>query len=457
MIKKMNKLFILPATLIWLAGCSAADDNAQQGEETAGDSPSATEDAAAENNTGDNTASLQFSTIEERLKLDLANAPYSGEHYEKDAVMEQMADQTEDQSAEAVYLEMLALAGEDYREFEEFISNVDTSFESASAQPGEVNGQGSPEQQQVNIAVLFDSSGSMAGDVGGIPKIQSAKEAVSSFVSGLPDSANVSLTVYGHKGTDKAADKEQSCEAIEEVYELGEFDEQQFTAALDSFSPAGWTPLASALASAQNHFGDQASGESENLIYVVSDGMETCNGNPVKQAERLNQSGAKAIVNIIGFDVENDGQKQLKDVADAGDGTYSTVRNDQELKAFFEKETTRIINEWYQWESENLNKVYKSETERINELYDQETEFINATYDEETRFKELTYELEDTAKIDGAAVRKLISATAIDLRQFARDTATNLRNELRSGGNEHRKETRDQAKEEREELREDGD
>lgn len=454
MIMKTNKLFILSATLLWLAGCSAADDNAQQKEETAADSPSATEESAVEINEVD-TSSLQFSTVEERLQLDLANAPYSGEQYEKDAVLEQMADQTEKQSAEAVYLEMLALAGEDYREFEEFISNVDTSFESASAQPGEVNGQGSPEQQ-VNIAVLFDSSGSMAADVGGIPKIQSAKEAVDSFVSGLPNSANVSLTVYGHKGTDKAADKEQSCEAIEEVYELGEFDEEQFTAALDSFSPAGWTPLASALASAQNHFDDQ-SGESENLIYVVSDGMETCNGNPVKQAEQLNQSGAKAIVNIIGFDVENDGQKQLKDVADAGDGTYSTVRNDQELKAFFEKETTRIINEWYQWESENLNKVYKSETERINELYDQETEFINATYDEETRFKELSYELEEATKIDGAAVRKLISATAIDMRQFARETSNDLRKELRSGGNDHREETRDKAKEEREELRENGD
>lgn len=455
MIKKKNKLFILPATLLWLAGCSAADDNAKQGEETAADSPSATEDSAAEHDTVD-TASLQFSTIEERLQLDLANAPYSGEQYEKDAVMKQMASQTENQSAEAVYLEMLALAGEDYREFEEFISSVDTSFESASAQPGEANGQGAPEQQQVNIAVLFDSSGSMAADVGGISKIQSAKEAISSFVSGLPDSANVSLTVYGHKGTDKAADKERSCEAIESVYELGEFDELQFTAALDSFSPAGWTPLASALASAQNHFDGQASGESENLIYVVSDGMETCNGNPVKQAEELNQSGAKAIVNIIGFDVENDGQKQLKEVANAGDGTYSTVRNDQELKAFFEKETTRIINEWYQWESDNLNKVYKSETERINELYDQETEFINATYDEETRFKELSYELEET-EVDGAEVRKLISTTAIDMRQFARDTATDLRKELRSGGNEHREETRDQAEEEREELREDGD
>ncbi len=456
MIKKTNKLFILPAMLLCLAGCSAADDNTQQKDETATESPSAAEESAAENRTVD-TASLQFSTVEERLQLDLSNAPYSGEQYEKDAMMEKLAAVDESHSAEDIYLEMLALAGEDYREFDKFISNVDTSFESASAQPGEMNEQGSTDPQQVNIAVLFDSSGSMAADIGGTSKIQSAKEAVSSFVSGLPESANVSLTVYGHKGTDKAADKELSCEAIEEVYELGEFYEQQFTDALESFSPAGWTPLASALASAQNLFDDQASGESENLIYVVSDGMETCNGNPVKQAEQLNQSGAKAIVNIIGFDVENDGQKQLKDVADAGDGTYSTVRNEQELKAFFEKETTRIINEWYQWESENLNKVYKSETERINELYNQETEFINETYDEETRFKELSYELEKAAEIDGAAVRKLISATAIDMRQFARSTSTDLRKELRSGGNEHREETRDKAQEEREELREDGD
>ena len=62
----------------------------------------------------------------------------------------------------------------------------------------------------------------------------------------------------------------------------------------------------------------------ENIIYVVSDGIETCGGDPVKAAQAAAISGYRAIVNIIGFDVDNAGQRALKKVAKAGGGKYTT-------------------------------------------------------------------------------------------------------------------------------------
>jgi len=39
----------------------------------------------------------------------------------------------------------------------------------------------------------------------------------------------------------------------------------------------------------------------KNVVYVVSDGIETCGGDPVKAAEELHTSNIKAVVNISGL------------------------------------------------------------------------------------------------------------------------------------------------------------
>jgi Ca-activated chloride channel homolog len=52
------------------------------------------------------------------------------------------------------------------------------------------------------------------------------------------------------------------------------------------------------------------------------------------------------VVNIIGFDVDNVGQQALKQVADAGGGTYTTVQSKEELEEHLRQERERLKNEW---------------------------------------------------------------------------------------------------------------
>ena len=52
------------------------------------------------------------------------------------------------------------------------------------------------------------------------------------------------LLAYGHKGTGSGADKELSCQSIDAVYPLGEYNQAAFHEAMDSFpgkrmDPAG--------------------------------------------------------------------------------------------------------------------------------------------------------------------------------------------------------------------------
>lgn len=80
------------------------------------------------------------------------------------------------------------------------------------------------------------------------------------------------------------------------------------------------TPLASAIESINDDFKEYTGEENLNVVYIVSDGEETCGGDPVNAAKNLNQSSTHAVVNIIGFDVKNSEQQQLKNTAEAGKG-----------------------------------------------------------------------------------------------------------------------------------------
>ena len=51
---------------------------------------------------------------------------------------------------------------------------------------------------------------------------------------------------------------------------------------------------------------------------MISDGVETCDGDPVQAAKDLHNSNLNVTVNVIGFDVDQDGRKQLKETAQAG-------------------------------------------------------------------------------------------------------------------------------------------
>ncbi|MBM7578703.1 vWA domain-containing protein [Jeotgalibacillus terrae] len=203
-------------------------------------------------------------------------------------------------------------------------------------------------KENYNIEVILDASGSMGADAGGETRMEQAKREIQSFLSSAPEEANVSLRVYGHEGTGDDADKEMSCAAIEEVYERGPYDEAAFQEALDQFEPSGWTPVAGALESAAESFEGLDGEENTNLIYLVSDGIETCDGNPVEAAKSFAGSNISPIINVIGFNADSEAQQQLKDVAKEAGGAYANVNNAEGLRSEFER-TEDILQEWKQW------------------------------------------------------------------------------------------------------------
>lgn len=182
------------------------------------------------------------------------------------------------------------------------------------------------------VIVMIDGSGSMAGRMGGRTKLELAREAASGFVDGLPASAQTSLLVFGQQGNNSQAGKAKSCAAIDVLAPMST-DRNGLYAALGQVRAVGWTPLAGGLDRAEALLiaSDSAG---EQVIYVVSDGEETCGGDPVAVARRINGGRTRAIVNVIGFNLPSGEAAKLTAVARAGGGEFVNVSSEAELERF---------------------------------------------------------------------------------------------------------------------------
>ncbi len=191
-----------------------------------------------------------------------------------------------------------------------------------------------------NTVLIFDASGSMAGMVNGRKKIDIAKEALNSFVNkvSMDKDINLSIVVYGHKGSNSKNDKDESCNGVEEIYYMGKVgDTNIIRNKISDLKPTGWTPIANSFKKAQEILASYKGKENNNSILLISDGKETCDGNPIEEIKKLKNSDLHIRTNVIGFDVEGEDKNQLMAIAKNGDGDYFSAKNKVDLENALEK------------------------------------------------------------------------------------------------------------------------
>lgn len=342
--------------LIFLGGCSNKDEpqiaeesEAEEQQETAAETDEAekeTEPESAES-AASRIPEAEVHNVEEMVKEKGQYIASTMTDEEKEDLYQQLEAAPEGLSGEEAYALAVSLIGADIETEANIINEIDPVIKIDSSTPeDEID---IPDETTVNVAILLDASGSMAGKVNGGQKMDLAKSAIQKYAADLPEGSNIMLRIYGHEGTGSEADKAMSCASNEVVYDLGDYDEQKFSDSLNQFEPAGWTPLAGAIEAAEEDLVQQKGDNVRNVIYVVSDGIETCDGDPVAAAASLSGSEIQAEVNIIGFDVDNEGQKQLEEVAEAGNGQYKSVYSESELNDYLQQEYSRLYWEWLAW------------------------------------------------------------------------------------------------------------
>lgn len=193
------------------------------------------------------------------------------------------------------------------------------------------------DNRKKNLVLILDSSGSMAPKIGGKTKIEIAKEAALNFVKNLNGDVNVSIIAYGHKGSNSAKDKTISCSGIEEIYWLDKIKMDVITSKVSPLQATGWTPIADSLQKASDILAKYPGEQYQNSVLLISDGEETCGGNPVSKAKELNGDNIKLITNVIGFNVGGTAENQLKNISQNGGGVYYSARSSEELNNVMNK------------------------------------------------------------------------------------------------------------------------
>lgn len=189
-----------------------------------------------------------------------------------------------------------------------------------------------------NALLMLDSSGSMADDDGtGRTKMEAAKDAILRYSQVSSVVYDTGFAVFGNTGNSAQAGKGQSCQdAASMLLPLGEVNGDSFKGIVDRFQPTGWTPIEGALQEAKGIFAGHE-GET-NRVTLVSDGIETCGGDPVAAAEDLHRSGIGLTVDVVGFGISDDDARQLEDIATAGGGEYHEAATGTDLDAYFNEQ-----------------------------------------------------------------------------------------------------------------------
>lgn len=174
-----------------------------------------------------------------------------------------------------------------------------------------------------NLLIILDSSGSMDEKTrDGQEKLSAAKQALTGLLDTLPDQLNVGLLCYGHR-------RKGDCTDIAIEVPVKPLDRAQIRGAVTSLKPLGTTPIAASLEEAGKHLSTY---QGKSSIVLISDGEETCNGDPVAVAASLAQKyGIRVIVDVVGFDVNDKERAQLEAIARAGGGKYYSASTTGEL------------------------------------------------------------------------------------------------------------------------------
>ena len=177
------------------------------------------------------------------------------------------------------------------------------------------------------VLFLLDSSGSMGEQIEGKMKLDIAKESLSAVLSEIPDEIGTGMRVYGSI-YDETLSEGENCRATELIVPVGKGTKDLIKSKAGSYSPSGYTPIALSLSKAPQDF---PSVDAKRYIILISDGKETCAGDPVAEINRLKQMGFNVVVHTVGFDVDQETRAQLQQIASASGGKYLDAKNSAEL------------------------------------------------------------------------------------------------------------------------------
>lgn len=172
------------------------------------------------------------------------------------------------------------------------------------------------------VIIILDASGSMWAQIDGKPKLEIARESLRTVLQSVPTDDDIGFMAYGHR-------EKGSCDDIQLIVPPQAGSGSAISAAADSLKFLGKTPLTAAVkqaAEALKYTEDKAT------VVLITDGLETCGGDPCALGKELEASGVDFTADVVGFGLTADEGKQIACLADNTGGKYIQASDEKALQ-----------------------------------------------------------------------------------------------------------------------------
>ena len=176
------------------------------------------------------------------------------------------------------------------------------------------------------VELILDASGSMLQRLDGTRRIEIARNVLTDLVNEtIPEGTLLALRVFGHR-------KPDACDTDLAV-PLQPLDRARVTGVIASTQAMNLarTPIGDSLALVANDLEDV---DGQKLIILITDGEETCDGDPAAAIADLKEAGHDVRINIVGFAIDDAALKaEFESWARMGGGLYFNASSAEELES----------------------------------------------------------------------------------------------------------------------------
>jgi Ca-activated chloride channel homolog len=185
------------------------------------------------------------------------------------------------------------------------------------------------------ILFVFDASNSMAGLWESDVKINIARRILISMVDSLQQLENVlmALRIYGHQSPVPP----QDCNDTKLEVPFGKNNASTIRQRLRFITPKGTTPIANSLAQTPDDF--PPCSDCRNIVILITDGLEACDGDPCAVSEELQRKGIILKPFIIGIGIDENFHETFDCV-----GRYYNATHEDKFKELLNVVITQALN-----------------------------------------------------------------------------------------------------------------
>ncbi len=217
------------------------------------------------------------------------------------------------------------------------------------------------------ILIIFDASVSMLDGFSGKAKYITAIEETKKALDKLSDSNYIGLRTIGvtidNSILSIIQNPDMLCKSTQLLAPIKTGNINVIKNQLNSIFPLGTTPLTYTLDLAINF--DFTKSALIKHIILVTDGAESCSGNPCEYIKKITMNRNDIKIDIIAINVNADDFKQLKCLADFSSGNIYQIKNPNEIESaynniFTPDIKTDVINSYNSPNNKKESTIYKN-------------------------------------------------------------------------------------------------